>query len=408
MTEYHHRDIAPIVEKALEDMPAVVLTGMRQVGKSTLLCKDPRFKSRRYVTLDDFAQLQAAKNDPESFLKSTEPLTIDEAQRCPELLVAVKREVDQDRRPGRFLLSGSANFALLKNVSESLAGRAVYLTLSPFSRRELARSGKKSPVSKIFFESGHWPKDGSWNSISSKDVFDGGMPPVVLGGLRDVPLWFKGFEQTYLERDIRDLSQVADLLAFRHLMRLAALRSGNLLAPSELARDAKLKAVTAGRYLGLMEASFAIHRVGPFLSNRSSRLIKSPKIFVSDSGLACYLAGISSPTALAGDSLTGAMLETYACQNLEAILSAYWPQARLAFWNVQGRHEVDFVIEAGRDCLAIEVKSASRWQDKELSGLRAFLAATPNCRAAILAYNGSSAVRLGDRLWAVPLSMLLG
>lgn len=389
-------------------MPAVVLTGMRQAGKSTLLCKDPRFKHRRYVTLDDFAQLQAARNDPESFLESADPLTIDEAQRCPELLVAVKREVDRDRRPGRFLLSGSANFALLKNVSESLAGRAVYLSLSPFSRRELAGNGKKPPILKTFFESGHWPKEGHWSSISSKDVFEGGMPPVALGGLHDVPLWFKGYEQTYLERDIRDLSRVADLLAFRHLMRLAALRSGNLLVPSELARDAKLKAVTASRYLGLMEASFVLHRVGPFLSNRSSRLIKSPKIYVSDSGLACYLAGISSPTALAEDHLSGALFETYAGQNLEAILTSHWPQAQLSFWNIQGRHEVDFVIEVSRDCLAIEIKSASRWGDKELSGLRAFLAATPHCRAAILAYNGSSPVRLGDRLWAVPLSMLLG
>lgn len=407
MTGYKPREVAPLIETALADMPAVVLTGMRQAGKSTLLCQDSRFKHRRYVTLDDFAQLQAAKNDPESFLKSSEPLTIDEAQRCPELLVAVKREVDRDRRPGRFLLSGSANFALLRNVSESLAGRAVYLTLCPFSRRELAGNGRKPPVLKTFFESGHWPKEGDWSPVSSKDIFEGGMPPVALGGLRDVQLWFKGFEQTYLERDIRDLSQVADLLSFRHLMRLAALRSGSLLAPSELARDAKLKATTASRYLGLLEASFVLHRLGPFLSNRTSRLIKSPKIYISDSGLACHLAGIASAAALADDPLAGAMFETYAGQNLEAILTSHWPQARLAFWNVQGRHEVDFVVENGRDCLAIEVKSASRWADKDLSGLRAFLAATPRCRAAILAYNGTTAVRLGDRLWAVPVSMLL-
>ncbi|MBI5211323.1 MAG: DUF4143 domain-containing protein [Elusimicrobia bacterium] len=169
-----------------------------------------------------------------------------------------------------------------------------------------------------------------------------------------------------------------------------------------------MKATTAARYLGLMEASFVLHRVGPFLANRSSRLIKSPKLYVSDSGLACYLAGISSPDALAQDPLGGALFETYVGQNLEAILAAHWPQARLAFWNVQGRHEVDFVVEAGRECLAIEVKSASRWGDRDLSGLKAFLAATNHCRAAILAHNGPSAVKLGERLWAVPLSMLLG
>ncbi|MBI4249160.1 MAG: ATP-binding protein, partial [Elusimicrobia bacterium] len=405
---YRPRDIAPVIQNALVDMPVVVLTGMRQAGKSTLLGEDPRFKRRRYVSLDDFAQLQAARNDPDGMLNSPEPLTIDEAQRCPELLVAVKRAVDQNRRPGRFLLSGSANFALLRNVSESLAGRAVYLALSPFSRRETMGAGKTPPVLKAFFESAHWPRQGRWPPIAAKEIFEGGMPPVALGGLRDVSLWFKGYEQTYLERDIRDLSQVADLLTFRRLMRLAAMRGGNLLSPSELARDAKLKATTAARYLGLMEASFVIRRLEPFLSNRASRLIKSPKIYISDSGLACYLAGIGSPAAIAGDPLAGALFETYAGQNLEAILAAHWPQARLAFWNVQGRHEVDFVIEAGRDCLAIEVKSATRWNDKELSGLRAFLAATPRCRAAILAYNGEAAVRLGDRLWAVPLGMVLG
>lgn len=389
-------------------MPVVVLTGMRQAGKSTLLCQDPRFKGRRYVSLDDFAQLEAAKSNPEAFLRSSEPLTIDEAQRCPELLLAVKREVDRDRRPGRFLLSGSANFALLKGVCESLAGRAVYLTLAPFSRRERTPASAKRPALLTFMELGHWPTEGRFQPVSREDIFKGGMPPVALGGLRDPSLWFKGYEQTYLERDIRDLSQVADLLAFRHLMRLAAMRTGQLLQPSELARDAKLKAATAGRYLSLMEASFIIRRLGPYLSNRASRLIKSPKIYMSDSGLACYLAGLTDPSTLADDPLSGAMFETYAAQNLEALLAAHWPHARLAFWNIQGRHEVDFVIEAGRACLAIEVKSASRWTDKALSGLRAFLAVTPSCRAAILAHNGSTAVRLGDRLWAVPLGMLLG
>lgn len=406
MTAYKPRDIALVLQSALADMPVVVLTGMRQAGKSTLLCRDPRFQGRRYVSLDDFAQLEAAKNNPEAFLRSPEPLTIDEAQRCPELLVAVKREVDRDRRPGRFLLSGSANFALLRGVSESLAGRAVYLTLAPFSRREKTGAGARRPALRTFMESGHWPKVDR-RPVSREDIFKGGMPSVALGGLLDPSLWFKGYEQTYLERDIRDLSQVADLLAFRHLMRLAAMRTGQLLQPSELARDAKLKAATAGRYLSLMEASFIIRRLGPYLSNRASRLIKSPKMYMSDSGLACYLAGVNDASALADDPLSGAMFETYAAQNLEAILAAHWPHARLAFWNVQGRHEVDFVIEAGRDCLAIEVKSASRWTDKALSGLRAFLAATPGCRAAILAHNGSAAVRLGDRLWAVPLGMLL-
>ncbi|PIP82394.1 MAG: ATPase [Elusimicrobia bacterium CG22_combo_CG10-13_8_21_14_all_63_91] len=407
MTKYQPRELAPMIARALEDMPVVVVTGMRQTGKSTMLQSDARFQNRRYLSLDDFARLAAAKTDPEAFVASDEPLTIDEAQRCPDLLLAIKREVDRDRRPGRFLLSGSANFALLAGVVESLAGRAVYFHLGPFSMRERRDAPNSVPALRAFMNSGNWPA-GSARPVSAREVFEGGMPPVALGSMRDTSLWFKGYEQTYLERDLRDLSQVADLLAFRQLMRLSALRTGQLLQASELAREAKLTASTAIRYLGLLEASFVVRRVQPFLGNRASRLIKSPKLYVSDSGLACYLAGIDRAEALAEDPLAGAIFETYAAQNLSALLEAHWPLARLAFWNVQGRHEVDFVIEVGRDCVAIEIKAASRWNDKALSGLRAFLHLTPRCRAGILGYNGTETVRLGDRLWAVPLSVLLG
>lgn len=134
MTAYHARDIAGAVAAALEEMPVVAVTGMRQTGKSTFLLKQPELAGRRYVTFDDFAQLAAAKEAPERFIDTDEPLTIDEAQKCPEILSAIKRQVDRKRTPGRFLLSGSANFALLKGVTESLAGRAIYFTLHPFTR----------------------------------------------------------------------------------------------------------------------------------------------------------------------------------------------------------------------------------------------------------------------------------
>lgn len=406
MTRYFPRDIGRLLEASLDDMPVVVLTGMRQVGKSTLLNCDPRLKGRRCVTLDDFEQLEAARGDPERFVRSSEPLTIDEAQRCPELLVAIKREVDRDRRSGRFLLSGSANFSLLKGVSESLAGRAVYLALGPLSRREQARETARLPFLRRFFDSPRLPDAARGEAISLSDVLAGGMPSVSLGETRQAPLWFKGFEQTYLERDVRDLSRVGDLVVFRHLMRLAALRTGQLYQPSEVARDAKMTMATATRYLALLAASFVIRLVPPYLANRASRLIKSPKLYFSDSGMACHLAGVESVAALAHSPMAGALFETYAAQNLAAILDSHWPEASLAFWNVQGRHEVDFVVESGAECMAIEVKSSARWTERDLSGLRAFLEASPRCRAAVLATNGSTAVRLGDRLFAIPLGQL--
>ena len=190
-------------------------------------------------------------------------------------------------------------------------------------------------------------------------------------------------------------------------MGLAALRTGQLLSPSQLGRDAKLNVATTSRYLSLLETSYVAYRLSPYLRNRASRLIKTPKLYLGDAGLTCHLAGVGDSEAVLPEPFKGNVFETYVAQNLMGILGARWPEARLHFWNVQGRHEVDFVIEAGNSCISIETKSGSRWTDRDLAGLRAFLSATPHCRAAILAYNGTEAVSLGEKLWALPMGMVL-
>ena len=407
LPKYRSRALGRLARAALAAMPAVVVTGLRQSGKSTFLQRERGLAGRRYLTLDDPAQLAAARSDPEAFVRSEAPLTVDEAQKCPELLTAIKREVDRARRPGRFLLSGSANFALLKGITETLAGRALYLTLHPFTRRELAGKLAVTPFIRRAFEAGEPPRRCTAGGVAARAIVEGGLPPVCLGEAPSPALWFKGYEQTYLERDVRELARIGDLVPFRTLLLLTAFRTAQVLSVSELGRDAKLNAATTTRYLSLLEASFVMRRLSPFLANRASRLIKSPKIYIADSGLACHLAGIDASRLRAGDPLSGALLETYVAQNLAAILEADWPEARLGFWHVQGRHEVDFVIEAGRDCIAVEVKAAARWTDRDLTGLRAFLDKTPRCRAAILGYGGRDAVKLGDRLWAAPLAAVL-
>jgi hypothetical protein len=390
-------------------MPVVILTGMRQAGKTTFLRNQPGLEGRRFVTLDDFAELRAAQADPERFIASDQPLTIDEAHKCPDLLNVIKMAVDRKRTPGRFLLSGSANLLLLKGVSESLAGRAVYLPLHPFNRRETGgRTDRRPYIMEFFHKAELPPQTKAPQPISPQEVLAGGMPIVCLGGVQDHALWFRGYEQTYLERDIRDIAQVENLMALRGLLRLGALRTGQLFNLSHFGRDVKLSALTTSRYLSLLEASFVVYRLAPYLRNRSSRLIKSPKLYQTDAGLAAYLAEFHISDRLAlGDPLYGALFETYIAQNLLAIIEAQWPRARLYFWGVHGRHEVDFVVEAERECLAVEVKASSRWDERDLAGLKAFLAATPNCKAAVLGYNGTEAVALGDRLWAVPLALLL-
>lgn len=407
MTEYHIRDIAHAVKAALENMPVVILTGMRQTGKTTFLRSQPGLGDRIFVSFDDFSQLEAAKADPDGFVNRDKPMTIDEAQKCPEIFSAIKRSVDKERYPGRFLLSGSANFSILKSITESLAGRCIYLSLRPFNRREISKQIRREPFIKTFFKSQDITSKAPLKAIGPEEVTLGGMPTVCLRQIRKPGIWFKGYEQTYLERDVRELSRVGDLLALRALLRLAALRTGQLLILSQLGRDAKLNAVTTSRYISLFEASFIIERIPPYLGNRSSRLIKSPKLYFSDTGLVCHLIGMDPTAAAKNDPLFGALYETYVAQNLLSILNSKWQDARLFFWNIQGRYEVDFVIEVGRSCIALEVKSAARWRDGDLSGLKAFLGATPHCKAAILCHNGEDAVCLGPRLWALPLSLVL-
>jgi predicted AAA+ superfamily ATPase len=406
MTGYLSRELAARLERAQGSLPVLVLSGLRQTGKSTLLQNEPRLaKGRRYRTLDDFVTLTAAHSNPESLLE--EPVILDEAQRCPELLLALKKSVDEHRRPGRFILSGSANLALLGHVTETLAGRAAYYTLHPMTRREIQGETQAAPFLTRFIQTPALPA-GQAIPIGEQEVLVGGLPPACLGPTGEVAEWFRGYVQTYVERDVRQLSQVGDLVAFRTLAQLAALRTGQVLAISTLARDAKLNAATCGRYLNLMEASFLTRRLPPYLKNRGSRLIKSPKLHFTDSGLAAYLAGADSLEPGRDDLLRGALFETYVAQNLSALLEAHAPQAQLSFWHEQGRHEVDFVIETGRKVLAIEVKAASRWTESDCRGLRAFLERTPDCLAAVLAYNGREAAHLGGRLWTIPLGHLLG
>ncbi len=402
MTRFLPREISPRIRQALEDMPVVVLTGLRQVGKSTLLEQDPAFRGRRYATFDDLSVLEAAKREPESFLEGG-PLTLDEVQRCPEILHAIKRHVDRRRQPGTFLLSGSANLRLLKAVSESLAGRAIYLELMPFTHREKNRqTGKLSFLEGLL--DGRVPA-GTAPAYREHDAHLGGLPSVALGDVKHTETWFKGYVQTYLERDLRDLSRVGDLAEFRRLMQLLALRIGGILNVSELARDAKMNVMTVTRYLSLLETSYVIRRLPPYLGNKASRLVKAPKMYFSDSGLGSYLAGWHH---MKGDHpMMGAFLENWAVLNLIAVAEAVLPDAVFSYWNIQGRHEVDLILESGGRVVAFEFKRGSRFREGDLRGLKAFLETSPPGTMGILATAGGETIRLGKNLWTVPVPRIL-
>lgn len=408
MNRYRPRELRHLLQQTLRQTPVTVISGLRQAGKSTFLQNEAQVcENRAYSTLDDFDALESAQADPGRFLCRAEQMALDEAQRLPELFLPLKRAVDEDRRPGRFVLTGSANLLLLKQVADSLAGRAFYAVLHPLNRRELLGRLEQPPVLARFLTDGKWPEV-DLPPLDEAEVLRGGFPEVALNPEVNRQLWFDGFERSYLERDVRDLRRVEDLAAFRRLLRLSALRVGSVLNASGLARDVKLSEATVRRHLDLLETLMVIHRLPPFLGNRSSRLIKSPKLYFADSGLAAHLAGVLELGASPLEPSRGALLENFVLQNLMAALEPHLIGVRFYFWHEQSRQEVDFVLEFGRQVVAIEVKAKGRVESGDVKGLQDFLQRTPDCVAGVLGYSGREVLPLGDRLWAVPLQVLLG
>ena len=366
------RLIAPSLEHRLRVMPAVVVTGARQTGKSTL-AQELAPGGRRFFTLDDLDVLDAARRDPDSLLGGDQPVTIDEVQREPSLLHAVKRAIDRQRQPGRFLLTGSANLLLMRQVSESLAGRASYLTLWPMTRREqrgLGRGGLWEELLDARDED--WPDllaaqpalREDWRTLARRGGFPS--PSLQLEADRDRDVWFDGYERTYLERDLQGLSSIAALPDFRRLMRAACLRMGQLVNQAELGRDVALPQPTVHRYLNLLETSYLLVRLPAYAVNRTKRLVKSPKLYWGDTGVAMHLAQEEEPR--------GAHLENLVLHDLLAWRDTRLDRAELFYWRTTIGEEVDFVIETGNRLLPIEVKSTARPRLRDAAHLRTFRA----------------------------------
>jgi predicted AAA+ superfamily ATPase len=395
----HSRLLYEPLRAALKSFPVVVVTGARQTGKSTLVQHLPR--DRVYHSLDDFDVRERAATQPDALLRDTRPITIDEVQREPELLIAVKRAVDARRTPGRFLLTGSANLLLQRRIAETLAGRAIYLTLWPFTRREQrgeAQAGRWSELLDARDED--WPdlfeadapRD-DWRALALRGGYPS--PTLQLSTAADRAHWFAGYAQTYLERDVRDLSTVASLVDFRRLMRALCIRVGTLVNQSEVSRDIGLSQPSVHRWMDLLEASYQLVRVPAYAVNRTKRLIKTPKVYWSDAGLAMYLAGETEPR--------GEHLENLVLSDLLAWRGSTPHAADVLFWRTTTGDEVDFVIEAGARVLPIEVKATSRPALSDAKGLRSFLDEyRKRSRAALLLHTGSHVTWLADRVLAVP------
>ena len=392
---------APTLGDRLDVMPAVVVTGARQTGKSTL-AQQLAPGNRRFLSLDDLDVVDAARRDPETLLGGSQPVTLDEVQREPNLLHAVKRSIDRQRQPGKFLLTGSANLFLMRRVSESLAGRASYLTLWPMTRREQRGLGRGGIWEHLLNAPAHeWldlvdaqpdePED--WRTLARR----GGFPSsaVHLETAQERAVWFDGYVRTYLERDLQDLSSISALPDFRRLMRAACLRMGQLVNQAELGRDVALPQPTVRRYLNLLETSYLLVRLPPYAVNRTKRLIKSPKLYWGDTGVAMHLTQEEEPR--------GAHLENLVLHDLLTWRDARLERAEVLYWRTAIGEEVDFVIEAGDRLLPIEVKATRRPRLRDVANLRTFRAEY-GCRAktGLLLHGGTTVEWLAPDVLAAP------
>lgn len=395
------RHVQAALGARLRAMPAVVVTGARQTGKSTLAASLTPGR-RRYLTLDELDVLELARSDPEALIGGSAPVTLDEIQRVPELLLAVKRAIDRQRTAGRFLLTGSANLFLMHRVSETLAGRASHLTLWPMTRREQRGQGRCGLWEELLAAPDEdWPEvlaaddaeRDDWHALARRGGFP--TPAVHMRSHADRRLWFEGYVRTYLERDLQALSSVAALPDFRRLMRAACLRLGQLVNQSELGRDVALPQPTVHRYLNLLEISYLLVRLPAYAVNRTKRLLKSPKLYWGDAGLALHLAGLERPT--------GAHLENLVLLDLLAWRDARTEHAEILYWRTTTGEEVDLVLESDGRLLPIEVKATGRPRLRDVVHLRAFRREYgERARAALLLHTGSTVEWLAPDVLAVP------
>jgi predicted AAA+ superfamily ATPase len=384
----------------------VVLTGPRQSGKTTLLKRvfGPRCA---YVSLEPPDVRDAAEADPRGFLAShPSPVILDEIQYAPGLLPFVKEIVDGDRsRVGRFFLTGSQNLALSASVTESLAGRAAVLRLLPLSWREMAHE----PARKLPWE-GRGSRGGKGGGAGRglwPGFVRGTYPELAAHPRRDAELWHASYVQTYLERDVRSLRQVGDLVEFQRFLRAIAARSAQLLDLSDIARELGIAVNTAKAWLSVLVATYQVFLLRPYHANVGKRLVKTPKVYMADVGLLCYLTGIRTPRQAQEGPLAGAIFETAVVAEVIRALTHRGREPRVHFWRTSAGAEVDLVVEEGARLVPIETKaSATPWPRMAagLAGFRRDLG--PRASRGFLVHGGDITLPLGKDAVAWPLRQL--
>ena len=398
-----------LVTTALKDTPVVMVTGPRQCGKTTLV-RDLVASNREFITLDDDTVLASARSDPTGLVRGLNRTTIDEVQRAPDLLRAIKRSVDDDRRAGRFLLTGSANILTLPQVSESLAGRMEIVNLMPLSRAEIR--GRKPTFLKSAFESKLGkPAEMMIGEDLVQTVLIGGYPEMLRrGDPKRRQTWARDYVKAIVQRDVRDIAEVEKLEQMPRLLQVLAHQSGQLTNFTQMGSQIGFDDKTTRKYVSILEQLFLVRRVEPWFQNQVKRLVKTPKLHFLDSGLLGTLLRATAERVARDRSIFGTLLETFVFS--EVLKQASWLGESCAVYHYRDKDqdEVDLVIEAGDGALiGIEVKASATVNAADFKGLRKLAAASErDFRLGLVLYDGTRAVPFGERLFAAPIPCLWG
>ncbi|MBR9978186.1 MAG: ATP-binding protein [Bacteroidetes bacterium] len=405
------RLILPRLQEALADTPVVLIHGPRQCGKSTLARMFGETHGFRYLTFDDENVLAAAASDPVGFCKDLPERTIlDEVQRVPGLFRSIKEIVDTDRHPGRLILTGSANVLLLPGLSDSLAGRMEVLRLGPLTQAEITRL--TSPplfLDAIFGASPHPQHLKRQGDELIRRVVTGGFPPVVLrSSERRRRVWLEQYSEALVQKDVRDFTRIRSLDVLPRLLEVAAAHTAELFVSTDLAAPFELSRPTIREYVTVLEALFLLELLPPWHSNRLTRMIKTPKLHMVDTGLASALLSVNPDSLRKDRPLFGHLLESFVFQELRRLASFSEHRHRFHHFRDKEKKEVDVVIERpGAFVAGVEVKASSTVLQKDFHGLIKLRDAMgERFVQGVVLYDGENVLPFGDRLYAVPVASL--
>lgn len=404
------RRIASRIAQALLDTPVVLLAGPRQAGKTTLVRQIAEQQGMRYLTMDDALTMLSAREDPVGMIRSLDQAVIDEIQRTPELLLAIKKSVDEDRRPGRFLLTGSANLMVLPTVADSLAGRMETLSLLPLSQSEI-ESRSANWIDSAF--EGRLLKAGqpALGSDLIGRVLRGGYPEAISrASARRRVAWARQYIDAIIQRDVRDVASIDKLQQLPTFLRALAQTAGQMCNYTQLGGQVGLDGKTALRYVGVLEQMYLLKRIDVWARNRFNRVVKTPKLQFVDSGLLAALLDLTAEQVQQDRTRFGNVLETFVFAELLKHTTTADGDYRLLYYRDADKFEVDVIIEnAAGQLVAVEVKAAATVKQSDLRGLKKLSSLAGNqFKMGVLLYDGSETMPLGDRIWAAPLSTLWG